>query len=57
MPRRSPEPLPPAVAVHLEVVDEPGTMTAIATRVAEAGGPGQDADDDAAGAVGRHRAR
>ena len=38
MPRRSTEPLPPAIAVHLEVVDEPGTMTAIATRVAEAGG-------------------
>jgi energy-converting hydrogenase B subunit Q len=38
MPRRSPQPLPPAIALHLEVVDEPATMTAIATRVAEAGG-------------------
>jgi energy-converting hydrogenase B subunit Q len=38
MSRRSPEPLPPAVAVHLGVIDEPGTMTAIATRVVEAGG-------------------
>ena len=38
MPGRSPEPLPPAVAVHLEVVDQPGTMTAIAARVAESGG-------------------
>ena len=38
MPGRTPEPLPPAVAVHLEVVDQPGTMTAIAARVAELGG-------------------
>jgi energy-converting hydrogenase B subunit Q len=38
MPRRTPEPLPPAVAVHLEVVDEPGTMSAIADRVAASGG-------------------
>ena len=38
MPGRSPEPLPPAVAVHLEVVDLPGTMTEIAARVAESGG-------------------
>ena len=38
MPGRTPEPLPPAVAVHLEVVDQPGTMTAIAARVAESGG-------------------
>jgi energy-converting hydrogenase B subunit Q len=38
MPGRSPEPLPPAVAVHLEVVDRPATMTEIAARVAESGG-------------------
>ncbi len=38
MPGRTPEPLPPAVAVHLEVVDRPETMTAIAARVAESGG-------------------
>jgi energy-converting hydrogenase B subunit Q len=38
MPRRSPAPLPPAVAVHLEVVDEARTMPAIADRVAAAGG-------------------
>ena len=38
MPSRSPEPLPPAVAVHLEVVDAPGTIPAIAARVVEAGG-------------------
>jgi energy-converting hydrogenase B subunit Q len=38
MPLRNPEPLPTAVAVHLEVVDLAGTMTAIADRVAQTGG-------------------
>jgi energy-converting hydrogenase B subunit Q len=38
MPGRSPEPLPPVVAVHQEVVDRPATMTEIAARVAESGG-------------------
>jgi energy-converting hydrogenase B subunit Q len=38
MPRRQPEPLPQAVAVHLEVVDRPDTIAVIASRVAEVGG-------------------
>ncbi len=37
MPRR-PQPLPPAVAVRLEVVDHPGTIGVIAAAVAGAGG-------------------
>jgi energy-converting hydrogenase B subunit Q len=38
MPRRDPQPLPPAVAVRLEVVDEPRVIAVIAGAVAEAGG-------------------
>ncbi len=38
MPRRSPQPLPPAVAVRLEIVDDPRAISLIAARVAEAGG-------------------
>jgi energy-converting hydrogenase B subunit Q len=38
MPRRSPAPLPPAVAVRLELADEPGAVAAVASAVAAAGG-------------------
>jgi energy-converting hydrogenase B subunit Q len=38
VPRRQSQPLPPAVAVRLEVVDEPVAISRIAARVAEAGG-------------------
>ena len=38
MPRRNPQPLPPAVAVRLEVIDHPHVISVIAARVAEAGG-------------------
>jgi energy-converting hydrogenase B subunit Q len=38
MPRRHPQPLPPAVAVRLEVVDDPGAIAVIAGAVGEAGG-------------------
>jgi energy-converting hydrogenase B subunit Q len=38
MPRRNPQPLPPAVAVRLEVVDDPGAISAIAGAVGAVGG-------------------
>jgi energy-converting hydrogenase B subunit Q len=38
MPRRHPQPLPPAVAVRLELVDDPGSIAVIAGAVAGAGG-------------------
>jgi energy-converting hydrogenase B subunit Q len=38
VPRRQSQPLPPAVAVRLEVVDDPVAISRIAARVAEAGG-------------------
>jgi len=38
MPRRTPQPLPPAVAVHLEVRDQPGAVASIAAAVGSAGG-------------------
>ena len=38
MPRRETHPLPVAVAVRLEVVDEPGAIAAIAAAVGVAGG-------------------
>ena len=38
MPRRQPQPLPPAVAVRLEVVDSPQAISVIAGAVASAGG-------------------
>jgi energy-converting hydrogenase B subunit Q len=38
VPRRHGHPLPPAVAVRLEVVDQPGVVARIAGRVASAGG-------------------
>jgi energy-converting hydrogenase B subunit Q len=38
MPRRSPQPIPSAVAVHLEVRDEPGAVASIAAAVGSAGG-------------------
>jgi energy-converting hydrogenase B subunit Q len=38
MPRRQPQPLPAAVAVRLEVVDNPGAISVIAGAVASAGG-------------------
>ena len=38
MPRRNPKPLPPAVAVRLEVVDDPGAVSAIAGALGAAGG-------------------
>ena len=38
MPRRHPQPLPPAVAVRLEVVDSPQAISVIAGAVASAGG-------------------
>jgi energy-converting hydrogenase B subunit Q len=38
MPRRSPQLLPPAVAVRLELVDDPRAIAVIADRVAAAGG-------------------
>jgi energy-converting hydrogenase B subunit Q len=38
MPRRHPKPLPPTVAVRLEVVDDPGTIAVIAGCVAGVGG-------------------
>lgn len=38
MPRRNPNPLPPAVAARLDVLDEPATIGAISARVAAAGG-------------------
>jgi energy-converting hydrogenase B subunit Q len=38
MPRRHPEPQPPAVAVHLEVADLAETMAIIASRIGDAGG-------------------
>lgn len=57
MPRRNPNPLPPAVAARLDVLDEPATISAISARVAAVGGrmrtlstvrrmpaPGGDAD-------------
>lgn len=37
MPRRL-DPLPPAVAVRLDVVDDPASVAALAARIAEAGG-------------------
>jgi energy-converting hydrogenase B subunit Q len=38
MPRRVPQPLPPAIAARLEVVDDPRALGAIATAVGEVGG-------------------
>jgi energy-converting hydrogenase B subunit Q len=38
MPRRHPQPLPAAVAVRLEVVDDPGAIAVIAAAVGSAGG-------------------
>jgi energy-converting hydrogenase B subunit Q len=38
MPRRTPQPLPPAVAVRLEVVDDPGAIATIARAVGAVGG-------------------
>jgi len=38
MPRRHPQPLPTAVAVRLELVDDPGSIALIAAAVAGAGG-------------------
>ena len=38
MPRRHPKPLPPTVAVRLEVVDDPRAIAVIAGRVADVGG-------------------
>ena len=38
MPRRQPQPLPAAVAVRLEVADDPGSISLIAGAVGEAGG-------------------
>ena len=38
MPRRTPQPLPPAVAVRLELVDEPQAMAVVAGAVGQAGG-------------------
>ncbi len=38
MPRRHPQPLPPAVAVRLELADEPGAIAAVAGAVGAAGG-------------------
>jgi energy-converting hydrogenase B subunit Q len=38
MPRRTPQPLPPAVAVRLELVDEPQAMAVVAAAVGRAGG-------------------
>jgi len=38
MPRRHSQPLPPAVAVRLELVDNPRSIAVIAERVAEVGG-------------------
>jgi energy-converting hydrogenase B subunit Q len=38
MPRRHPQPLPPAVAVRLELVDDPGAIAVISGAVAGAGG-------------------
>jgi energy-converting hydrogenase B subunit Q len=38
MPRRHPQPLPPAVAVRLEIIDDPRAVSVIAGRVAEVGG-------------------
>ncbi len=38
MPRRHPQPLPPAVAVRLELADDPGAIALIAGAVAEVGG-------------------
>ena len=38
MPRRHPQPLPPAVAVRLELVDEPRAIAVIASCVADVGG-------------------
>ena len=38
MPGRHPQPLPPAVAVRLELADDPGAIAEIAGAVAEVGG-------------------
>ena len=38
MPRRQVQPLPPVVAVRLEVVDDPGMISVIAGRVTDSGG-------------------
>jgi energy-converting hydrogenase B subunit Q len=38
VPRRHPQPLPPAVAVRLELRDEPGAVAAITAALGEAGG-------------------
>jgi energy-converting hydrogenase B subunit Q len=38
MPRRNPQPLPPAIAARLEVVDDPRALGVIATAVGEVGG-------------------
>jgi energy-converting hydrogenase B subunit Q len=38
MPRRNPQPLPPAVAVRLELRDEPGAVAAVSTALGVIGG-------------------
>src|SRR5829696_3892570 len=38
MPRRVPQPLPPAVAVRLELIDEPDAMSVVAASVGAVGG-------------------
>jgi energy-converting hydrogenase B subunit Q len=38
MPRRTPQPLPSAVAVRLELLDEPGAMSVVAASVGAVGG-------------------
>jgi energy-converting hydrogenase B subunit Q len=38
VPRRHPQPLPPAVAVRLELLDEPGAIAALTRAIGEAGG-------------------
>ena len=38
MPRRTPQPLPSAVAVRLELLDEPGAISVVAASVGAAGG-------------------
>ncbi|HEU0243313.1 MAG TPA: DUF5612 domain-containing protein [Candidatus Limnocylindrales bacterium] len=38
MPRRTPQPLPSAVAVRLELLDEPGAMSVVAANVGAVGG-------------------
>jgi energy-converting hydrogenase B subunit Q len=53
MPRRQTQALPPAVAVHLEVVDDPRAISVIAGRVAEVGGRVRTLSTMRRGAAGR----